>query len=222
VRATRAAPAWAVTGDPRHYGEWMPRKPDGVTRSLILEQAERLFLERGFLGTSVRDIASACDVTVPALYYYFSSKDDIVSAWCEPLVVDSERVLESLDACDRSDPVVFERRALELYYDVLARHERVFRVVSTDRGLRSHPLAGHRLAELAARFLELLSGTDPTRRLGAVAAIGAIRHMVRVLVGSGNDAAGLRPLAVECAHAALTAPSGDTWAPAASGTAPSS
>jgi len=185
----------------------MPRKPEGVTRGLILDQAGQLFLSRGCVGTSVRDIAAACDVSVPALYHYFPSKDELVSAWCEPFVAASERVVGALDhaAANATDGAEFQTLALELYFDALAGHESVFRVVSTDRGLRSHPLAGHRLAELAARYLELLAGPGADDRLRAVAAVGAMRLLIRYGTRGGVDRSDLRAQAVASARAALAA-----------------
>lgn len=48
------------------------------TRLRIVEGALRLFAEKGVDGTSVRDIAQAADITEPAIYRHFESKDDLV------------------------------------------------------------------------------------------------------------------------------------------------
>lgn len=47
------------------------------TRTRIEDEAIRLFAERGFAGTSTRDIAGAVGVTEGALYRHFPSKDAI-------------------------------------------------------------------------------------------------------------------------------------------------
>jgi AcrR family transcriptional regulator len=52
----------------------------GSTRERILDVALDLFTEKGFDGTSLREIAERLDVTKAALYYYFPSKDDILMA----------------------------------------------------------------------------------------------------------------------------------------------
>lgn len=44
----------------------------------ILAEATRLFADNGFLGTSVQQIVDAANVTKGALYYYYSSKDDLL------------------------------------------------------------------------------------------------------------------------------------------------
>jgi AcrR family transcriptional regulator len=46
-------------------------------RERILREAERLFAEHGYRGVSIRDIAHACGMTNAALYYHFSSKEDL-------------------------------------------------------------------------------------------------------------------------------------------------
>jgi AcrR family transcriptional regulator len=47
--------------------------------SQIMEEATRLFADRGFAGTSLQDIADATGLTRPALYHYFGSKEDLLS-----------------------------------------------------------------------------------------------------------------------------------------------
>jgi AcrR family transcriptional regulator len=50
------------------------------TRERILDVALDLFTEQGFDGTSLRQIAEQLGVTKAALYYHFTSKDDILLA----------------------------------------------------------------------------------------------------------------------------------------------
>lgn len=49
-------------------------------RERILDEALSLMAERGFAGTSMRQLAEACGVRVAALYHYFESKDALLSA----------------------------------------------------------------------------------------------------------------------------------------------
>jgi AcrR family transcriptional regulator len=50
------------------------------TRERILDVALDLFTDKGFDGTSLREIAERLGVTKAALYYHFASKDDILLA----------------------------------------------------------------------------------------------------------------------------------------------
>jgi AcrR family transcriptional regulator len=52
-----------------------------LTRVRILETALRLFREKGFDATTMRDIATACDMAVGTAYHHFESKEAIVGAY---------------------------------------------------------------------------------------------------------------------------------------------
>jgi len=52
--------------------------PDG--RQRILDVAAALFLERGYVGTSQREIANAVGMKPGSLYYHFSSKEALLEA----------------------------------------------------------------------------------------------------------------------------------------------
>ena len=46
----------------------------------IINVAEKLFAEKGFAATSVRDIANEADVNVSMISYYFGSKEKLAEA----------------------------------------------------------------------------------------------------------------------------------------------
>jgi AcrR family transcriptional regulator len=50
------------------------------TRSLLLDAAEEVFAERGFMAASVDDIARAAGYTKGAVYKHFSTKEDLFLA----------------------------------------------------------------------------------------------------------------------------------------------
>jgi AcrR family transcriptional regulator len=57
------------------------------TRERILDAAERLFSERGFDGTSIRDVTAEAGVNLAAVHYHFGSKEDLLRAVLERVVV---------------------------------------------------------------------------------------------------------------------------------------
>ncbi len=63
----------------------------------ILETATRLFIERGYRGLAMRQIAEALGVSKAALYYYFKDKEElllaILNAHLEAMEEDFQRVL---------------------------------------------------------------------------------------------------------------------------------
>jgi AcrR family transcriptional regulator len=62
----------------------------------IIETAERLFSERGFDGTSVRDIADEAGINVAMISYYFGSKEKLMEALFELRVGTVKMRIESL------------------------------------------------------------------------------------------------------------------------------
>jgi TetR/AcrR family transcriptional regulator len=52
----------------------------GHTRALVIDAAERLFAERGFAATSMRDISAASGVSHPLIHHHFGSKEDLYAA----------------------------------------------------------------------------------------------------------------------------------------------
>ena len=65
--------------------ETVPRRQQAEERrEQILDAAIRIFCEKGFAGTTIRDIAREVGVTEGLLYHYFESKDQLEQAcWRE-------------------------------------------------------------------------------------------------------------------------------------------
>ena len=55
-------------------------------RDRILEEAVKLFYERGFSGTTLDDIAGKLGVTKPFIYTHFRSKVELLEAICRPTI----------------------------------------------------------------------------------------------------------------------------------------
>ena len=69
----------------------------GETRQRIYDAALQLFRERGFEAATMRDVASAAEMSLGAAYHYFPSKDAIVLAYYDDVTAEHERrVLEQL------------------------------------------------------------------------------------------------------------------------------
>jgi len=56
----------------------LPDLPAG-SRRVILETALHLFAERGYSGTSIRDIAKACNLQGPTIYSHYPSKEHVLA-----------------------------------------------------------------------------------------------------------------------------------------------
>jgi AcrR family transcriptional regulator len=89
---------------------------DGArTKEHILSVAMELFIEHGYEGTSVRDIADALSVTPSALYYHFKGKEDIATS----LLARRRGELDELAAWIKAEPETSElaRRATLRWID---------------------------------------------------------------------------------------------------------
>lgn len=60
-----------------------PKTDDPEVRARILAAAEELFAQRGFAGTSVRDIARSAGVNGAMIHYYFGNKEGLYHAIIE-------------------------------------------------------------------------------------------------------------------------------------------
>jgi AcrR family transcriptional regulator len=139
------------------------------TRRRVLETALALFTERGYGGTSLRDIAAQLDITKAALYYHFPAKDNLLRALTEPLV-------SKLAACARDAGRIGPRDLLRRIVDVLDDHRRLLRGILHDPAARQVLVGEHGIfAELTTLEEALAPSGSPTDLLRARCATGAIR-----------------------------------------------
>ena len=140
-------------------------------RSAILDVAARLFIERGFGSTNIRDIADALGVTRTAVYYYFRSKDDILVTFSERILRASKDFTTQLATRTDLDPEEALRRLVEHHAGLILSRPLEFRVGDRDE---RHLPSKHRAAIRAARravldnFAQVITRGIRLRRLRAV------------------------------------------------------
>ena len=78
-------------------------------RDAILRAAARLFRERGFADTGMRDIAAAADLSAANLYHYFAGKHDLLF-YCQDRALD--RMLDAVAAARKASRSAAERLRL--------------------------------------------------------------------------------------------------------------
>ena len=96
----------------------MPRVRSTDTRLRIQQAALDLFGAKGVQQTSLKDIADRLGMTKPALYYHFSSRDDLVSSLAKPLIDDFDAYVGAMEA----DPQTERRELLGSFFDLTYRH----------------------------------------------------------------------------------------------------
>ena len=83
----------------------------------ILDSAEQLFAEKGFDGTSVRDIAGHAGVNLAMISYYFGSKEKLLVALIAHRSSYTHGILEELNKDERLSPWDKIERLVDLYVD---------------------------------------------------------------------------------------------------------
>jgi TetR/AcrR family transcriptional regulator len=78
-------------------------------RDAILRAAARLFRERGFADTGMRDIAAAADLSAANLYHYFDGKNDLLF-YCQDRALD--RMIAAVASARRESSSATERLRL--------------------------------------------------------------------------------------------------------------
>lgn len=71
----------------------------------IIETAEELFADKGYDGTSVRDIADEAGVNVAMISYYFGSKEKLMEALFEHRIGSIQMKVENLLKDDSLSPI---------------------------------------------------------------------------------------------------------------------
>jgi AcrR family transcriptional regulator len=77
-------------------GDGAPVIPRGAGREAITEAAREIFAERGYHGSSIRDIAQRAGLSLSALYYWHASKQHLLAALIEEIQHDY------FERCDRA------------------------------------------------------------------------------------------------------------------------
>lgn len=158
------------------------------TRERILTVAATLFSDKGFNATSIRDISDALGVTKAALYYHFSSKEEILRA-----IVDQ--------------PISAVRGVLEQQRDLstaAARHSLVHDVIAS-------------MAECTPESVSVFKDPQIQAMVGAEISASGITNVLALTLAAGlsgvEDVATIEPEHLIRASAAVAAGLSviDTW-----------
>jgi AcrR family transcriptional regulator len=87
----------------------------GAVARHIARSAAKLFAERGYDATSVREIVEAAGVAKPTLYYYFRSKEGLAQALLTVPLSGLVATLRNLVTTE-ADPIRCMQRVLEAHY----------------------------------------------------------------------------------------------------------
>jgi AcrR family transcriptional regulator len=121
------------------------------TRERIVDATARVLNSRGYAGTRLSDIAAIAEVQAPAIYYYFSSREELVE---EAVSVGLGRTMtlmrDALDAVpDTATPMQRIRAAVAAHLNTLLTHSdhaaaAMRTVAQLPPDIRDRQLAAHR------------------------------------------------------------------------------
>ncbi|HVZ52010.1 MAG TPA: TetR/AcrR family transcriptional regulator [Pseudolabrys sp.] len=142
------------------------KNPERVAhrRSELIEVATKMFLERGFHATSIRDIARACSFNVASLYMYVSSKDDILFLVAQDLMNNiAQRLAET-----RLDPDS-PRHSLEI-------------------GFASYCQIAYRFRRPIRLLYREVEFMPPRSRTDVIATVSSVINYFEAIIAKGIDA----------------------------------
>jgi AcrR family transcriptional regulator len=135
----------------------LPRRQGGErTAERILDAAEQLFAERGYDGTTLRDVATRVGVRPPSLYNHFASKDALYAAVLERGIGPVIELLARTAAAPSSDPGKLVSDVME----ILARRPGLPRLVQHETlagGQRLTPILRSWIVPAFERAYELVA-----------------------------------------------------------------
>lgn len=94
-------------------------------RERIIEEAVKLFYERGFTGTTLDDIAAELGVTKPFIYTHFRSKVELLAALCTPTIEQSLAAVETAAALPGTPTERLYRAVVDFTRVVLSRQSNI-------------------------------------------------------------------------------------------------
>lgn len=125
-------------------------------REHILIVAEQLFGEKGFDGTSVRDIAQQAGVNLAMISYYFGSKEKLLESLVEFRAGYVYGILEELNKDQSLSPWDKIDRLVEFYVDKILDNLRFHNIMYQESSTRSEEIK-NRIIAIKMRNLEQIT-----------------------------------------------------------------
>ncbi len=123
----------------------------------ILFAAEKLFAEKGFEGTSTREIAKAANVNISMISYYFGSKEKLYEKLVEYRM--NEGQFFSKDVLERTDMNEWEKiaRIVDQFTDRVRHHKCFYRIMQREQLHTQNPHIVEFLKQTKIGFIAVYS-----------------------------------------------------------------
>jgi AcrR family transcriptional regulator len=144
------------------------------TRRRILDSAAEVFVEHGYSGSSMRDIAERLGITKAALYYHFTSKEDLLDGLVQPVMQALADFAGEVESGTYSTPDI-----LREFLDLTVAGIPAVLPLLVDPGAREAIKTRYDLTALGRRIETAVAGSsDPDRLLRSQFVLGGIRALV--------------------------------------------
>jgi len=122
----------------------------------IIETAEKLFADKGFKGTSVRDIAEAAGINVAMISYYFGSKLQLMEAIFAVRIGTVQMRIENLLKDDSITPLQKINMLVDEHVERVAEKECFYKIMITEQLINKTPAVLQAANQLKMRNAELV------------------------------------------------------------------
>jgi AcrR family transcriptional regulator len=121
----------------------------------IMEAAEELFAERGFAGTSVRDIAEAAHINLAMVSYYFGSKEKLMEAMFHYRGISFKLHLENILHNENLSPFQKVYKLIEDYIDRIFKKQCFHKIMVREQMVNGNKAIGEQIFQLKQTNLAL-------------------------------------------------------------------
>lgn len=157
-------------------------KDPEVRRQEIIDTACELFASRGISKTSISDIAEAVGVAKGLVYYYFSSKEDLIQSMVERLSAGVDQALQEI--LDRPGLDFYGRLSeiIAFYFQAIPAQKTIYALTPGDPGVFA--MIRSQLSDIALKHTANLlhQGIEQER-----IQIAYPEHMLRIMINGLGD-----------------------------------
>ena len=121
-----------------------------------MEAAEKLFADKGFEGTSVRDIAEGAGVNLAMISYYFGSKEKLMEAMFDNRASSSILQLQEMVQDKNLSPLQKVEKLIDRYIDKLLSQQCFHRIMVREQMVNNHGLIADRIQDIKRKNQALI------------------------------------------------------------------
>lgn len=104
-----------------------------------MDSAELLFSQKGFDGTSVRDIAEAAGINTAMISYYFGSKEKLMEEIFERKSLNLKEIVDDLLKDNSLDPLEKMYCLVDVYIDTILQRKTFHRILLCEQIINQNP-----------------------------------------------------------------------------------